>query len=80
MSWSLSFTTKSVAAARRKVKLDTSLGAPPVIRVLIDDALSAIEEKEDQVISVVGHGHQASGGDYNVSSVTLEVKPITVTT
>jgi hypothetical protein len=79
VSWSVSFTSKTVAAAKRKVNLDTSLGLPPVVRVLIADALSGIADKTDQVISVTGHGHQASGEDYAVSSVTLEVKPIILT-
>lgn len=81
MSWSVSFTSKTVAAAKRKASLDTSLGIPPVIRVLIVDALNGIAEKDDQVISVSGHGHQAEGGNsLNISTVTLEMKPVTLST
>lgn len=79
MSWSVSFTTKTVAAAKRKVTLDTSLGLPPVVRVLIADALSGIAEQDNQVIQVYGHGHQADGSSHPASNITLEVKPVSVT-
>lgn len=79
MSWSICFQTKTVAAAKRKVNLDTSLGIPPIVRVLIADALSGITDKDDQIIQVAGHGHQADGSSHPHSSITLEVKPLTVT-
>lgn len=79
MSWSVSFTTKTVTAAKRKVTLDTTLGLPPVVRVLIVDALSGITDHDNQVIQISGHGHQADGSSHPHSSIALEVKPITVT-
>lgn len=79
MSWSVSFVSKTTDAAKRKANLDTTLGLPPIVRALIVDAINGIKDAENQVIQVIGHGHQASGTDHPHSNINLEIKPLAVT-
>jgi hypothetical protein len=72
MSWSVSFAGRS---KRGVIEQAEKCYAPLAVKLLIVDAVKGIQTEFD-AITVQGSGHQADGESYEVSTCTLEVKPI----
>lgn len=74
MSWSISFAGRS---KRSVIEAAEKCYAPLAVKLLIVDAVKGISGSFDAIM-VEGHGHQADGDSYDVSSCSLEVKPLSL--
>lgn len=77
VSWSIFYIAQGKAAARKRANTDT--GLPNLVRALIVDGINGIQGHDNGLISVDGHGHQADGASYSITSAKLEIKPLEVT-
>jgi hypothetical protein len=76
MSFSVEFTARNKAAARKQVEA-AHLPEPVRAFLLAGVAnLPAATEERPRVIRVKATGHLCTGGDYEVSSGQLEVIPV----
>lgn len=77
MSWNIEGFYRNVAHAQDCVEKNTQL--PPTIKSYIQTGLAGITSA-DAPISIKGFGHLcytgSGGGNYEVTSATLEVKPV----
>ena len=77
MSWSLSYAAQGKAKAKQIAAEAANL--PVAVKMVIGTAIDAIYGYDDAIILVEGHGHQADGMTANnVTTVTLSVKPLTL--
>lgn len=77
MSWSVQYVAKGKAAAKA---LAQRANLPLPVQLLVSDAINFVRGDAEQLISVEGHGHQADGQSYDVTSIALTVKPLSVST
>jgi hypothetical protein len=75
MSWSINV---FIRKRDRLMLTEPPYNLPAPIQDVIIPAIEAVKGPDDQIFHVVGNGHQASGKDYNVTSVELKVEPVTV--
>lgn len=75
MTWSIDV---HIRLRDRLMLTEPPYNLPSPIQDVIIPAIEAGSKSPDTIFHVKGNGHQATGKDYNVTTVELKIEPITI--